>query len=156
MSTLTASSAPTAFGYSAPAREAANLELARRYLSAIEASTDPTRAGNDQQAGFFHPDVLQEEFPNRFVPTGAKRDLAALKEAGERGRTVLQGQRYEVRAAYALADTVILEVLWVGTLALGIAGLTAGQEMRAHFAVFLEFRDGLIYRQRNYDCFEPF
>lgn len=20
----------------------------------------------------------------------------------------------------------------------------------------LEFRDGLIYRQRNYDCFEPF
>jgi hypothetical protein len=23
------------------------------------------------------------------------------------------------------------------------------------FAVFLEFRDGRIARQRNYDCFEP-
>jgi ketosteroid isomerase-like protein len=149
-----------AFSYSEvsrdPGRETANLELARRYLSAIEASTDPTRAGGEQAADFFHPDVLQEEFPNRFVPTGAKRDLAALKEAGARGRAVLQGQRYEVRAAYALADTVILEVLWVGKLALQIGALTAGQEMRAHFAVFLEFRDGLIYRQRNYDCFEPF
>lgn len=160
MSTLTASSAPTAFGYIAiprdPGREAANLEFARRYLSAIEASTDPTRGGAERTAGFFHPDVLQEEFPNRFVPAGARRDLAALKEAGERGRAVLQGQRYEVRAAYALADTVILEVLWVGQLALQIGALAAGQEMRAHFAVFLEFREGLIYRQRNYDCFEPF
>jgi len=27
--------------------------------------------------------------------------------------------------------------------------------MRARFAVFLDFRDGKITRQRNYDCFEP-
>jgi hypothetical protein len=26
--------------------------------------------------------------------------------------------------------------------------------LRAHFALFLEFRDGRIVRQRNYDCFE--
>jgi hypothetical protein len=26
--------------------------------------------------------------------------------------------------------------------------------MRARFAQFFEFRDGLIVRQRNYDCFE--
>jgi hypothetical protein len=37
-----------------------------------------------------------------------------------------------------------------------IGQLQPGQEMRAHFAVFLEFRDGRIRRQRNYDCFEPF
>jgi ketosteroid isomerase-like protein len=28
--------------------------------------------------------------------------------------------------------------------------------MRAHFAVFIELRDGKIAEQRNYDCFEPF
>jgi hypothetical protein len=26
--------------------------------------------------------------------------------------------------------------------------------MKAFFAVFLEFREGKIIRQRNYDCFE--
>jgi hypothetical protein len=27
--------------------------------------------------------------------------------------------------------------------------------MRGRFAVFMEFRDGRIVRQRNYDCFKP-
>jgi ketosteroid isomerase-like protein len=30
-----------------------------------------------------------------------------------------------------------------------------GDVMRAHFATFIEFRDGKIVAQRNYDCFEP-
>ena len=51
---------------------------------------------------------------------------------------------------------MILEVLWAGTLAIPVGSLAAGDEMRAHFAVFIELRDGRIYRQRNYDCFEPF
>lgn len=61
-----------------------------------------------------------------------------------------------MRAAYESGDTVILECLWVGTLGVPIGALGVGGEMRAHFAVFLEFRDGKIVRQRNYDCFEPF
>lgn len=32
----------------------------------------------------------------------------------------------------------------------------AGGEMRAHFGVFLDVRDGRIAAQRNHDCFEPF
>ena len=99
---------------------------------------------------------MQEEFPNRFVPAGARRDLDGLRAAAERGKAVLSGQRFHVRAAYAVGETVILEVLWVGILAIAVGTLSAGQEMRAHFAVFLEFRDGKIVRQRNYDCFEPF
>ena len=156
-----AASAPTAFGVRGvprdPEREATNLEIARRYLAAIEASTSTTLT--DEPGGadvFFAPDVIQEEFPNRFLPAGARRDLADLRAAAERGRAVLGGQRYHVRAAYAVGDTVILEVLWVGILAVSVGTLAAGQEMRAHFAVFLEFRDGKIVRQRNYDCFEPF
>jgi ketosteroid isomerase-like protein len=41
-------------------------------------------------------------------------------------------------------------------LGVPVGALTPGAEMRAHFAVFLDFRDGKIVRQRNYDCFEPF
>jgi ketosteroid isomerase-like protein len=51
---------------------------------------------------------------------------------------------------------VILEVVWAGTLAIPVGSLAAGDEMRAYFAVFIALRDGRIYRQRNYDCFEPF
>ncbi len=79
-----------------------------------------------------------------------------MQEAGERGRRVLQGQRYEVRTAIANGPEVALEVLWVGILAVPVGKLKVGDEMRAHFGVFLTFRDGRIVRQRNYDCFDPF
>jgi ketosteroid isomerase-like protein len=152
-----ATTAPPSFGHVPvardAAREAANLEIVRRYLAAIEAGSSESPGG---QETFFAPDVIQEEFPNRFVPNGARRDLAALREAAARGRGVMRGQRYEVHAAYAAGDTVILEILWVGTLAVPVGALAAGDEMRAHFAVFIELRDGQIVRQRNYDCFEPF
>jgi ketosteroid isomerase-like protein len=51
---------------------------------------------------------------------------------------------------------VALEVRWSGTLAVPVGSFPAGGEMRARFAVFLDFRDGKIVAQRNYDCFEPF
>jgi ketosteroid isomerase-like protein len=46
------------------------------------------------------------------------------------------------------------EFQWSGTLAVPFETIPAGGVMRARFAVFLEFRDGRIIRQRNYDCFE--
>ena len=64
-------------------------------------------------------------------------------------------QRYEVLNAVACGDQVALEVRWTGTLAVPFGNIPAGGQMRARFAVFLEFRDGKILRQRNYDCFEP-
>ncbi|MBV9480089.1 MAG: hypothetical protein JO249_04970 [Acidobacteria bacterium] len=49
---------------------------------------------------------------------------------------------------------VALEVLWVGKLAVSFGTLAAGSEMRAHSAMFFEFKEGKIVSQRNYDCFE--
>ena len=150
--TPTATSAPEAFGTSLPRGvERDNLERARQYLAAIEGSTV-----NGSPGTFLAPDICQIEYPNQFVPKGAERDLAAMAAAAERGRRVVQSQRYEVRTAVATGNEVALEVLWVGILAVAIGSLAIGDEMRAHFGVFLTFRDGLITRQRNYDCFEPF
>lgn len=156
-----AADAPPAFGHTPGPQlsdgEVANLETARRFLAAVEAGTAAAPGtGLGAVEAYYAPDVLQTEFPNQFVPAGAERDLAALRAASERGRGVMRAQRYEVRAAYATGDTVILEVLWVGTLARPVGALAAGDEMRAHFAVFLEFHDGRIRRHRTYDCFEPF
>src|SRR5262245_16531560 len=113
--------APHAFGAivgrgAANATEVALLERTRQYLAAIERSTDPeARAEDVTPAGalsFYDPAVRQEELPNRLVPSGAVRDLAGLREAGERGRAVLRGQRYAVRSAIVQGNRVALETLW--------------------------------------------
>lgn len=127
------------------------LALARRYLAAIEAG-----ATGADLAAFFAADVVQEEFPNRLVPQGARRDLAAILDGAERGQKVLRAQRYDIQQALAQDDRVALEVIWTGTLAIPVGSLQAGDEMRARFAVFLQYRDGRIVAQRNYDCFDPF
>lgn len=123
--------------------------LARRFLAAVE------RGATDEVAAMLAEDVIQEEFPNRLTPNGTRRDRAAIRAAGERGKTVMAAQRYEVLTAVAAGETVALELAWTGTLAVPLGSLPAGGEMRARFAFFIEFRGEKVSRMRNYDCFEP-
>jgi ketosteroid isomerase-like protein len=125
------------------------LELARRYFQALEGG-----ATGEALASFYAPEVVQEEFPNRLNPGGARRDLAGILEAAARGRQVMAEQRYEILQAVAEGERVAIEFRWVGTLAKPVGSLPAGGQMRGRFAVFMEFREGRIVSQRNYDCFE--
>ncbi|HEX8904468.1 MAG TPA: nuclear transport factor 2 family protein, partial [Longimicrobiaceae bacterium] len=127
-----------------------NLAAARRFVEAVEKG-----ASGDETAAFFTPDVVAVEFPNPVVPRGATRGLTEMREAAERGRRAMSAQRYDVRSAVASGDTVALEIEWTGTLAISFGSLAAGDEMRAHVAMFLQFRDGKICSVRNYDCYEP-
>ena len=127
-----------------------NLDLATRYLEAIQSGMT-----GDELAGFFTPDVVQEEFPNKFLPQGARRDLAAILDAAERGRKAVSSQSYRILHAISNGDDVALEVEWIGTVAVPIGDLPAGGKMPARFAVFQKIRDGKIAAQRNYDCFDP-
>jgi len=106
---------------------------------------------------FYSPDVVQEEFPNRFLPNGATRGLEELGEAAERGRKVMSSQKFEILRMFADGDTVVVEADWSGTLSVALGEQTpAGTVMRAKFAQVLELADGKIVSQRNYDCFYPF
>ena len=49
-----------------------------------------------------------------------------------------------------------LELIWLGALAVPIGSIPVGGPMAARLAVFIDFRDGKIASQRNYDCFDPF
>ena len=69
---------------------------------------------------------------------------------------MLRAQRYAVRSALVQGTRVALETLWIGELAVPIGALPVGAEMRAHFAMFLDFDGDHIRAQRNYDCFEAF
>jgi ketosteroid isomerase-like protein len=127
-----------------------NLAIARRYLEAIE---------NGAEAGvladFFTKDVVQEEFPNRLSPIGQHRNLQALLDSARKGKKTISRQKYDVLNAIADGDRVAIEVFWSGLLAVPLEGLPANSQLRAHVSIFLEFRDGKIARQHNYDCFDP-
>jgi len=129
---------------------ATNRERAVRFLEALSKG-----AAVDELAAWFAPDVVQVEYPNRFVPNGARRDLAALQEASRRGRAVMASQQYEIVDALEDGDRVALRVRWTGRLGAKVGSLEPGDEMRANFALFMTFRDGLIVEQHNYDCFDP-
>lgn len=126
------------------------LERARQYLQAVERG-----ATGAELAAFFTTDVEQEELPNRLSPKGATRGLAQILESAERGAKLMKSQRYAIRSIIADGDRVAMEVEWSGRLALPLPGLPAGEEVRAHLAIFLLFRGDRIAAQRNYDCFEP-
>jgi ketosteroid isomerase-like protein len=126
-----------------------NLDQARRYLKAIE-DGDANYVMN-----LFPPDALLEQLPNRIYPNGLCSPVARISEAFEKGRKIFARQTYGITSEVVNGNTVALEVLWSGTLAIPFGTLTAGSQMRCHSAMFLEFRDGKIVAQRNYDCFEP-
>jgi ketosteroid isomerase-like protein len=127
------------------------LELVRTYLAAIEGG-----ATGERLAAFYTDDVVQEEFPNRLVPNGARRDLKALLEGAEKGQKVVRNQRYEILSAIESGQTAILEVQWSATLTIPLGNIPAGGQMRARLAMFIELRGDRIARQRNYDCYDPF
>ncbi|MGK4566407.1 nuclear transport factor 2 family protein [Flavobacterium sp. 3HN19-14] len=105
---------------------------------------------------FYHPDIEQVEFPNAILKATAIRNLDDLKAGAERGSKLMSKETYEIRNLHAFDNSVILEAVWKGTLSIPVGNLAAGDTMVAYFAQFFEFKDGKIYRQRNYDCFEPF
>ena len=130
--------------------EQANLTLVRAYLAALERG----EAG-EALARFFAADATQVEFPNRLNPHGQQSDLAALLARSVQGQRVLASQRYEILGELACGERVAVEARWAGTLAVPLGTLAAGDEMRAHFAMFFTCREGRLVRQHNYDCFEP-
>jgi ketosteroid isomerase-like protein len=125
--------------------------IAIRFIHTLQ-----NRTSSDELLPFYHPDIEQIEFPNAITRTTAIRNLDDLKAASERGQQVMQKEEYEVTRSYVLDNTVVIEAIWTGTLAIPIASIPAGGQMKANFAQFYDFKDGLIIRQRNYDCFQPF
>jgi len=123
-------------------------DIVRAYLKAIE--------NRDDSLAFFTKDAVQEEFPNALAPAGARRTIAELREANDRGRGVLTSETYEIVTLVETGDVVACEVLWRGVLAVPLRTLKPGNAMKARFAVFFEFKGDRIRRQRNYDCFDPF
>ena len=126
------------------------VELTQRYFADLERGLT-----GEALAAYYDPEVIQEEFPNRLLPNGARRNLAEILAAAERGQSVMSALLFEILHLLTNGDRVAVEFRWTGMLAISLGSLAAGDEMRGRFASFLEFRNGRILSQRSYDCFEP-
>ncbi|MFV2194729.1 nuclear transport factor 2 family protein [Nocardiopsis sp. LOL_012] len=127
-----------------------NVTTTVRYHEAVSRFAD-----TEELASFFHPDAVHTQLPNVLFPEGTVRTMKEVAAASEQGRAMLSEQSFEVVEALASGNRVAAEVAWSGMLAVPMGALPAGHVLRAHVATFLEFRDGRIIAQRNYDCYEP-
>ena len=133
-----------------PNTESTNLARARAYVAAVERGADAA-----EMAGFLHPDAVAEAFPNLVTPHGIRYGRDQMLVGPPRGKKLMPDQRYEIHRAFAAGNAVVLEGVWTGTLTIPFRELPAGTQLRAHIAMILEFRDGLLIAQRNYDCYDP-
>jgi ketosteroid isomerase-like protein len=123
----------------------------RAYLQAVEGG-----AVGEELARFYHPDVTQVEFPNRLNPAGVQRGLDDILAGADAGQRLMARQIYDIHTLTEAGDRVIVELTWTGFLTQPVGLTKAGEPMRARICQVIEFEDGLIIRQRTYDCFEPF
>lgn len=124
----------------------------RRYLDAVSRG-----AVGEELAAFYQPDVTFIEHPNRLVPNGAKRDLAAILKSAEAGKAILASQRYDILDSLVEGDKAALVMKWVGVFAIDVErmNMKAGGEMHADFCQIYRLRDGRIAHQQTFDCIEP-
>jgi ketosteroid isomerase-like protein len=128
-----------------------NEKIVVEFLKMVE-----ERQSSNELEKFYHSEIEQIEFPNAIVKNSVYRNLQDLKDGAERGSKILSREEYEIHNLFSFENVVILEATWKGTLSVAVGNIPTGGKMTAHFAQFFEFKDGTIYRQRNYDCFEPF
>ena len=128
-----------------------NLEKAKAY---IELFNDRTAVA-EQFLPFWHEEIQFRELPNLISPQGSNRGREVMAAGIAQGAQILSRQQYTILNALEAGNTIVLEVAWEGDLAIPFGTVPTGATLRAHIAMFLEFADGRIIRQRNYDCYEP-
>lgn len=127
------------------------LPIIEAYFNDISSGITP-----EKLAAYCSPAMVQTEFPNLFSPALSHYSLNDLLSGSQKGKGILSGQRIEIIRHFESGNTIIVEALWTGTLALPLGQIPIGGELRAHIARFFEFENGKIVQQRNYDCFEPY
>lgn len=103
-----------------------------------------------------HPEIEQTEFPNLLTSSVVVSNFESLMQRIPNGKRLLKEQKYDIQQVYESGDTLIAEVIWTAVVGADVAAFKMGQQLKAYFCCVFEFKDGKIYRQRNYDCFERF
>ena len=132
-------------------QENENYHLVERYFELLNNSASTLR----DLKSFLHNEIVWQEMPNRFAPTGRINKYDEIMTTWEKGREFLPQQKFILRRAIVSADIAVLEFSWRGIISKTLAGLSAGTELSGHVASVLQFRDGQIVSQTDYPCYDP-
>lgn len=128
------------------------LDQVNRYLRLVASFS----ADGAAFAGLLHPDFVQIELPNALNKNGQQSNFEQVLARLQTARQILTAQQFAIENHCADERQVFVEAVWTGQMAVDAGPFKQGQSLRATFCMAFEFRDGRIYRQRNYDCFDPF
>lgn len=103
-----------------------------------------------------HPEIEQTEYPNLINLGVVVSNYEFLMQRIPNGKKLLKEQQYDIQKVFESGDTLITEVIWTAVVGADAGAFKTGQQLKAYFCCIFEFKDGKIYRQRNYDCFERF
>jgi len=110
----------------------------------------------DAYTNIIHPEAVFFEYPNLINKSGQVRDGSKASAGVAVGKTILAKQQYSFTEFTEAGDKLVAEGTWTGTMAIDAGHLVKGQELKAYLCIVIDFKDGKIYRQRNYDCYLPF
>ncbi|MNW47803.1 SnoaL-like domain protein [compost metagenome] len=128
------------------------LETVKRFFELIEAFS----ISESDFKPLLHPEIEQTEFPNFITPGVVVSNFEVLMQRIPNGKKLLKEQKYDIQRVYEAGETLITEVIWTAEVGADAGVFKTGQRLKAFFCCFFDFKDGKIYRQRNYDCFERF
>lgn len=126
------------------------IETVKSYLRLLENFS--TESSDFEKV--LHPDVLQIEYPNLLNKKGQERGLEGMLQGAAVGKKILRSQRIEIKNSFENKQQLVAEAVWTGIVANDLGSLKKDQVIKAFFCMVFEFKDGKIFRQRNYDCFE--
>ncbi|TGE12616.1 nuclear transport factor 2 family protein [Hymenobacter elongatus] len=130
-----------------------HLAVIHTYIQLSEAlATDPAA-----YAAVLHPEVIQTEYPNILYKTLQQRTFSDIIDNLRIGRELLHDPQFAVHSTRVCADgSILIEGRWEATITSEIGPLVRGQRLAAQLCLIFELKDGKIFRQRRYPCFDAF
>ncbi|TGK25238.1 nuclear transport factor 2 family protein [Leptospira stimsonii] len=103
-----------------------------------------------------HPEIEQIEYPNALTKSITVSRFEDLMRRMPAGKNLLKEQTFQIRQYLEKENTAVVEADWEATVRSDLGPFRENQNLKAYLCMIFEFKDEKIFRQKNYDCFEPF
>lgn len=103
-----------------------------------------------------HPEIEQIEYPNALTKSITVSRFEDLMRRMPAGKNLLKEQTFQIRQYLDKENTAVVEADWKATVRSDLGPFRENQNLKAYLCMIFEFKDEKIFRQKNYDCFEPF
>jgi ketosteroid isomerase-like protein len=128
------------------------IELVKKYFALVEAFC----ADKKEYENILHPEMTATEYPNLNTKATRTRGYNEMFAGMETAKKILRFHHIEIHAIFETPEVAVVEATWTGEMAEAVRDFEKGQTLTAHCCFVFEFKDGRIFRQRNYDCYESF